>query len=101
MIVATRHTASVELDHARRGTANPTVHTEHALQPRSLFVGAGLEAERCRTGSWFGFLGARRRRSVGGGLHFAHLIPVVAARARRLVTGRDEPAFSLPTPTND
>lgn len=71
MIVATRNTASVELDHARRGTANPPVHTEHALHPRSLFVGAGLEAERCQP-TWVG----RWRPStatIGGGSRFLHL----------------------------
>ena len=71
MIVATRNTASVELDHARRGTANPPVHTEHALHPRShFFVGALHGAER-RQPTWVG----RWRPSaatIGGGSRFLH-----------------------------
>lgn len=71
MIVATRNTASVELAHARRGTANPPVHTEHALNPGSSLVGAGLGAERCQP-TWVG----RWRPSaatISGGSRFLHL----------------------------
>jgi len=59
MSFATRNTADVELIHARRGTEDPPVHTEHALHPRSLFVGAGLEAERCKPTTVIGSVGRR------------------------------------------
>lgn len=59
MSFATRNTANVELCHARRGTANPTVHTEHALHPGSLFVGAGPVAERCQPTTITGRVGRR------------------------------------------
>lgn len=82
MSFATPNTASVELCHARRGTANPTVHTEHALHPGSLFVGAGSGAERCDPTTVMGsvdsrvyvdagtLLGARRSR------HWARRAPL-------------------------
>ena len=88
MSFATPNTASVELCHARRGTANPTVHTEHALHPGSLFVGAGPGAERLRTDHVMGSV-CRRLHSHecrglvegpavatnGGGLRFLPSIP--------------------------
>ncbi len=91
MRLATRNTASVELIHARRGTANPTVHTEHALHPRSLLVGAGLGAER------------REPTSVKG----SGWLPPALAWVQRTcwepavsVTGRGGLRFLPPIPTN-
>lgn len=75
MSFATRNTASVELCHARRGTANPTVHTEHALHPGSSLVGAGLGAERCQPTTVMGSVDALHLRGAGsllGARRFRH-----------------------------
>jgi hypothetical protein len=88
MTVATRNTANVELIHARRGTANPPVHTEHALHPGSLFVGAGLGAERCKPTTVIG--------SVGRRLHLHRCRDLLGSPSSSPAAG----SFSLSTPTN-
>ena len=98
MIVATRNTANVELNHARRGTAYPTVHTEHALHPGSSLVGAGLGAARCqptRVGRW-----RPSAATIGGGSRFLHLRAGSLLGARRFRHWARRAPLPL-TPAND
>jgi len=96
---ATRDTSPLE-SQAHGDLPQGKLAHQNALCPRGVFRRAGLGAERQPSRVMVRFPWEPAVATNGGGLHFTHLIRVDAARARRLVTGHDEPAFPS-IPTND